>query len=404
LGEDIIYENTEPVANISYTDGETVKVNCMQAHIFFVTKLKFALDRINRRHCRIKGKPNLNQFIYFTEVRCPVIHTDEDVTASGKTYGDVIHFECVSSDKKLDGSSVIYCKENGVWNGPVPQCIVTCQLEVTEPEVIRTIPWGQTVFKAGETVEIICSEKKKQIYNKQETFTCTDIGKWDYKPTCEERRCEAPLNQHVYLPKYYFSGDLNLGVKRSYSCEFGHRKTASEATCTREGWTPKPLCAEEPVQITSVSQGQWTGIRQCTGVLQLDFILLNVDFFNQVNHYMQCTKRTENVKLVLICNYTVICLDKICPPPPYVENGDYIIRDRDGKVITEIYYICQTNYVLNERKKYYKCDHSFPNDFLESLPSCSVLNSVCNQLYFVSVKEPCAITLEILEAHNIKPI
>lgn len=116
---------------------------------------------------------------------------------------------------------------------------------------------------------------------------------------------------------------------------------------------------------------------------------------------------------------TVICLDKICPPPPYVENGDYIIRDRDGKVITEIYYICQTNYVLNERKKYYKCEygkwkwkllqnvwtsHSFPNDFLESLPSCSVLNSVCNQLYFVSVKEPCAITLEILEAHNIKPV
>uniref|UniRef100_A0A671R684 Sushi domain-containing protein n=1 Tax=Sinocyclocheilus anshuiensis TaxID=1608454 RepID=A0A671R684_9TELE len=73
------------------------------------------------------------------------------------------------------------------------------------------------------------------------------------------------------------------------------------ATCTRDGWTPKPLCAEimcdlpkvpnaeivgsqksnyktgsrigykcrsgfepeEPVQITCNSKGQWTGIQQC---------------------------------------------------------------------------------------------------------------------------------------------
>lgn len=92
---------------------------------------------LGNRHCsnvkitfhgeRFIRKPNLNPFIYFTEVRCPVIHTDGDVTASGNTkegtYGDVIHFECVSSDKKLDGNSNIHCMENGVWSGPVPQCI-----------------------------------------------------------------------------------------------------------------------------------------------------------------------------------------------------------------------------------------------------------------------------------------
>ncbi len=47
-----------------------------------------------------------------------MIHTDGNLTASGNTkegiYGDVIHIECVSSGKKLDGSSVIYCKENSV--------------------------------------------------------------------------------------------------------------------------------------------------------------------------------------------------------------------------------------------------------------------------------------------------
>ncbi len=33
LREDIIYENTELVAKASYTDGETVKVNCMTGYI-----------------------------------------------------------------------------------------------------------------------------------------------------------------------------------------------------------------------------------------------------------------------------------------------------------------------------------------------------------------------------------
>jgi len=42
---------------------------------------------------------------------------------------------------------------------------------------------------------------------------------------------------------FYFSGDLNLNVKKPYSCKSGYRKMAAEATCTRDGWTPKPLCA-----------------------------------------------------------------------------------------------------------------------------------------------------------------
>jgi len=59
-------------------------------------------------------------------VKCPAIHTDGGVTASGNTdmgsYGDVIHFECVSSDKKIDGSSEIHCTETGEWSDTVPTC------------------------------------------------------------------------------------------------------------------------------------------------------------------------------------------------------------------------------------------------------------------------------------------
>ncbi|XP_058615934.1 complement factor H-like isoform X2 [Onychostoma macrolepis] len=454
------------IEGTEYTYGATVQYTCKTGYEM--------TSRISWRHCRIEGWDNAVPVC--EEVRCPVIHTDGDVTASGNTkdgtYGDVIHFECVSSDKKLDGSSVIHCKENGVWSGPVPQCIVTCQLEITEPEVIRTIPWGKTVFKAGETVGIICTSKN-QIYNKQETFTCTDIGKWDYKPTCQEHRCEAPLNQHVFLPKYYFSGDLNLGAKRSHSCESGYRKTAEVATCTRDGWTPKPLCAEimcdppripnsqivgdqklkykisskiqykcspgfepeQPVQITCDSQGQWTDIRQCTDGtcdeqelknIQILFgypsatspyksghILVfrctddNMRFYGQraveclpdgrwnypypqCGGTVQCSKPTKNLQFVTLpdekteysnsetltytCNEpyneiprgvlkcqngkwngTFDCKSKICPPPPYLQHGDYSINSTQDDVITAVSYTCQSYFVLTKQQDVYKC-------------------------------------------------
>ncbi len=58
-----------------------------------------------------------------------------------------------------------------------------------------------------------------------------------------ESSCEVPRDQHVSSLGYYFKGDMKLGARRSYTCESGYENMAEEATCTRDGWTPKPLCA-----------------------------------------------------------------------------------------------------------------------------------------------------------------
>lgn len=63
---------------------------------------------------------------------------------------------------------------------------------------------------------------------------------------------------------------------------------------------------------------------------------------------------------------TVTCLGKICPPPPYVENGDYIPMYKDGNEITEVRYTCQSHYVLNKQPRYYKC----VNGKWETPPKC----------------------------------
>jgi len=57
-----------------------------------------------------------------------------------------------------------------------------------------------------------------------------------------EKRCKVPDDPHVYKPDIYFN-DLKLGVKILYDCMPGYNKMSAEAKCTREGWTPNPLCA-----------------------------------------------------------------------------------------------------------------------------------------------------------------
>uniref|UniRef100_A0A8C2A8M3 Sushi domain-containing protein n=1 Tax=Cyprinus carpio TaxID=7962 RepID=A0A8C2A8M3_CYPCA len=66
-----------------------------------------------------------------------------------------------------------------------------------------------------------------------------------YVNLVSEITCETPYDQNVYRPYYYFIGDKKLGAITSYRCESGYRQTAAKATCTRDGWTPKPLCAEK---------------------------------------------------------------------------------------------------------------------------------------------------------------
>jgi len=46
----------------------------------------------------------------------------------------------------------------------------------------------------------------------------------------------------VVTPEQNFT-DLKLEEKMSYSCMPGYDKMSAEATCTRDGWTPNPLCA-----------------------------------------------------------------------------------------------------------------------------------------------------------------
>ncbi|KAL1251228.1 hypothetical protein QQF64_019024 [Cirrhinus molitorella] len=505
LRENIKYENAEPAEKVSYDDGETVKVNCMTGYTGFYrlkcekgewkasierqcakkkcshpgdtqngdfkltegTEFVFGAtvvytckkgyemaSRINQRTCRAQGWDNAVPLCEV--VKCPAIRTDGEVTASGNTeegsYGDVIHFECVSAEKMIFGSSDIHCTETGKWSDDVPKCKeitctapvirngkvvdqmpeyqrgaileyecnkkykkregipkcakfgwtikpecdeVTCILQSTTFGIKKSNPEGKTIFRAGESVEITCSEKYWLLFTKDtsKSFTCQENGDWDHKPVCAEIRCEVPHDQHVRYPSYYFKGDMKLETKLTYYCENGYDKMADEATCTKNGWTPNPLCAktcaaptipnaeivgvleskyvifsrieyqcspgfepEEPVEITCSSRKEWTGYQKCTEKMCAAPNIQNAKIVEgqQQNYrissriHYQCNPGFEPKQSVPItCDSKAQwrgiqqCTVKSCPDPS-VENGWFIYNHPSNK--EQIVYSCDTHY------------------------------------------------------------
>ncbi|XP_026091786.1 complement factor H-like isoform X4 [Carassius auratus] len=411
LRGDIKYADIVPAEKASYADGETVKVICVTGYtglyklkcekgewkntierpcakkkcshpgdtpngdfkltegtefvfgatVVYTCKKGYEMaSRINQRTCRAQGWDNAVPVCEV--VKCPAIRTDEGVTVLGNaeegSYGDIIRFECVSSDKMINGSSEIHCDETGKWSDVAPKCKditctaptipngsvvdsqreykkdatlkykcketfkpregipkcakfgwtvkpecdeITCELKSTTAGVKKINPDGKIIFRARESVEITCSEKHWFFFTKEtrKTFTCKDDGKWDNEPVCAEITCDDPRDRLVSKPYYW--GTMKFGEKQSYTCVNGYRGTEAEATCTRDGWTPNPLCTEilcdvpkiknakivgrqrsnyrinskeeyrclsgfkpeKPVQITCDSQGQWKDIQQC---------------------------------------------------------------------------------------------------------------------------------------------
>ncbi|XDV44841.1 hypothetical protein PO909_013071 [Leuciscus waleckii] len=291
LQKDITYENIEPDAKASYSDGETVRVKCMTGYtglyklncengkwktvverpcakkkcsqpgdiangdfklikgsefvfgatVLYTCKKGFEMtSRINQRTCRSEGWDNTLPVC--EAVKCPAIRTDGGVTASGNTdegsYGDLIHFECVSTDKKIDGSSDIHCTETGEWSDSVPTC--------------KEITCAAPVIQDGYVVEEM-QKYQKDARLKYECFKgfkpregipkCSKFG-WTLKPECDEKMCAAPNIANAKIvgeqrPKYKISSKIQ------YKCN--------------PGFEP-----EQPVQITCNSQTEWTGILQCT--------------------------------------------------------------------------------------------------------------------------------------------
>ncbi|KAF4083512.1 hypothetical protein AMELA_G00142410 [Ameiurus melas] len=277
--------------------GATVEYTCRPGYIM--------ASRVNYRNCRIDGWDNAVPVCEV--VKCPIISNLRDVIATGNTeeasYGDVIHFECASPDKMLEGPEDIHCQSDGQWSGKIPKCIeikclppviphgftqpdkeykgnhilqysceqgynprlgnpmctkygwsikpecevITCLLGSPTTGVLSTKPIGKNIFLVGEYVEIICSKKYWIFGTKQvsQKIKCQEDGKWELRPGCEDITCEYPEGDHLLKKSRNIKQIYKLGENTWYRCENHYHHTAESITCTETGWEPEPLCIEK---------------------------------------------------------------------------------------------------------------------------------------------------------------
>uniref|UniRef100_A0A8C9YES8 Sushi domain-containing protein n=1 Tax=Sander lucioperca TaxID=283035 RepID=A0A8C9YES8_SANLU len=140
------------------------------------------------------------------------------------------------------------CTKVGIraeWT-PTPACEpIPCKLTLPPLEGTRYESVSRNRFLPGETLRVICGEKYG-ISNNQEVVTmCKEDGEWTIRPVCTEVVCSNERPQHVYSwDVSYWRNQPKMGETKRYRCERGYmsKDGATQATCTRNGWTPNPLC------------------------------------------------------------------------------------------------------------------------------------------------------------------
>ncbi|RXN30659.1 complement factor H-like protein [Labeo rohita] len=392
LREDIKYENTEPIEKASYPDGETVKVNCMTGYagLYKLKCEKGKWKNIIERQCAN---------IKCTAPDIPNGQVEEKMSEFRK--GAVLQYKCNPGFKKREG--IPKCAKFG-WTVK-PECDeVTCDLKSTTFGVKKINPEGKTIFRAGERVEITCSEKY-WIFGTKETrksFTCQYDGRWDSEPVCQEITCEVPRDQHVSYPEYYFRGDMKLETIIYYNCEVGYEKMAAEATCTEDGWTPKPLCEkkmcatpdipnaeivgvwtqnyrinsrieykcspgfepEEPIEITCDSRLRWNGIKQCTEKMCATPDIPNAEIVGVRKQNYRINSRIEykcspgfepEETIEITCdsrhrwNGIKQCTEKMCATP-VIPNAEIVgVQKQNYRINSRIEYKCSPGFEPEQR-------------------------------------------------------
>ncbi|KAK2835148.1 hypothetical protein Q5P01_015632 [Channa striata] len=189
---------------------------------------------------------------------CGAVKCEVPVLEHGSVRGDirdyneheVLHYECLERYRKTEErpSKCTKIGQRADWS-PTPACESSkCKLDVLSPEGTRYEPANRNVFLPGQTLRVTCGEKY-WISSPRDTsalITCNDDGKWELDPVCREVTCNRPPDRAIYLWNNYWDRKITLHDTVRYSCRSGYKKPdgVRQATCTRGGWSPDPLCQE----------------------------------------------------------------------------------------------------------------------------------------------------------------
>ncbi|KAM9385754.1 complement factor H-like [Pholidichthys leucotaenia] len=238
----------------SYDGGKQVRVPCHVGYSGFYRirciegRWESVGEKCKARSC---GHPGEAQFAEFQLVK-----------GTDFVFGAQVEYTCHKGFQMVSRINYRRCMAEG-WDGAIPVCEAQrCPVIRVENNVRVIGDTEESTF--GNVVRFSCKQSNEMLTGPTELY-CNDHGEWagqdsDQNPKCEEVRCSRP--QEAYLD--YWSGSWwqsTLGDTSRYTCRQGYKKPdgVSWATCTRDGWIPKPLCKAPECEAVGVANGFTVG-------------------------------------------------------------------------------------------------------------------------------------------------
>lgn len=238
---------------------------------------------------------------------------------------EVLRYTCNPTYRKVDGRLPL-CKKVGQsaqWT-PMPQCeLITCKLSANPPEGTTYNPRNQMIFKPGQTVSVSCGETQwvKSTEFQSAELTCLNDGEWDYQPVCQTVTCFKRA-ENVYRFERTYYNSVNIGQTLWYQCQSEYEATSSSATCTRQGWEPKPLCKERRCPKPSHKNAEITDHYQKDKYNHNERINFKCIYDTRVTFYADCYYGNWR-------GYIQTCREKPCVTQPHIEHGVMLDEKRN---------------------------------------------------------------------------
>ena len=318
--------------------GNPPEPNSYGSDVLYVCRTGYEVIGTAMRRCQAdRSWSGLTPSCGIVECAIPGRVANGHIKGSNYTYGSSVEYVC-EDGYTLSGAAVLHCSHDKTWNGSVPSCV---KEECPQPGAIA---FGRIVGEEltfGSSVTYKCNNGYKLDGAPQ--LTCLAGGVWDKEvPICIPILCDTPslvINNGRLLDD---TGNYTYGTTIRYKCDPGYFSDgAMQRTCEVSGrWSGSiPVCEKVscPVPL-SPRNGYINGYLR---KYQDNITYSCKPGFELIGPSMRlCRANATWSGPVSKCDLIV------CPNPPAVQNGNYILVKTKTRRRTS-----EDNYLLGDKLK-----------------------------------------------------
>lgn len=225
-------------------------------------------------------------------VQCSPLNLHPNITlnTTATTNGTVVKVSCPDG-YHLQGIPFLMCMANGQWNSSLPTC-------VAPPNQCSDIKVGDHVHKSnssrefGSTVKFSCAAGYRLVGSQM--VTCLTNGSWNASfPQCDLIKCSALSD--IEHGNWSASNSFNVGSKVTFTCEDGYTLQGHlNTTCLQTGkWSVGvPACIPTSA-VTKCQQKTCDKHATCKGNITIGSnvtVICDDGYKLQGNHTLTCLK------------------------------------------------------------------------------------------------------------------